>query len=217
MMSVGDADGLDPTEIAYLRAGYWAAVQTALAMLAVTGRLLAAPVGRVRRTGDAPASEYPLARALFNDLFAMLGPRELANRPPVQRVLRDIRVRLVRHGYLRPRWQRILLPAALVTAPPCLAARLMGHGLPGPVAVLGVTACVGSAAWFLSRRTARGARAAATAGTARAETVELAVALFGNVALRAFLPILARDGGVLDGGTWTRRIDEPEPKRIRWR
>jgi uncharacterized protein (TIGR04222 family) len=163
----------------------------------------------------------------------MLGPRELANRPTVQRVLRDIRVRLVKYGYLRPWRRRVLLPAVLVTAPPCFAAWLISPGLGSPVAVLVMTAAVGSATWFLPRRTVRGARTlrrlrsrhadltamingAVPADGPQPQTVALAVALFGDAALRALLPTLARGGGLLDGGSWSRRIDEPEPRRMRW-
>jgi hypothetical protein len=64
-----------------------------------------------RRLVDAPAADQVLERSLFNELYGMMGPRELANKPRVQQVLRDIRLRLVRQGYLRP-WRRRVLPPA---------------------------------------------------------------------------------------------------------
>src|SRR5215471_4900189 len=65
--------GLAPTHVAYLRGGRWSATQTALAMLAARGLLVAGPPGRIRRTGVPPPASEVLERALFNDLYATRG------------------------------------------------------------------------------------------------------------------------------------------------
>lgn len=227
---------MEPVEAAYLRGGYWAAAQAALAMLAASGRLVAGSPGRVQRAGFAPPADQVLARALFSELYGMAGPRELANKPRVQEVLRGIRLRLVRRGYLRPWPRRVLLPAALVAMPSCVVAPVLaGHGANGLFPVLVVVVSVALASWFLPRKTLAGERAlrtlrlrhadlavldrraAAVGGDADPQTIELAVALFGNAALRALLPRLAVEGGLLDGGKWTPRLDEPEPKGRGWR
>ncbi|GIH12741.1 TIGR04222 domain-containing membrane protein [Rugosimonospora africana] len=226
-----EAKQLGPTEIGLLRGGRWAAAQTALAMLAARGRLIAGPPGRIRRTGVAPSGDHMLERALFSDLYGTMGARELANQPRVRQVVKDVELRLVRQGYLRARSVRILLPVASLTVVPCVAARPASQEVGIPL----VLASVVLALWFLPRRTWSGSRAlnalrarnrslatmirdgSAAGYSAVPDKVGFGVALFGRPALLAFLPTFAADAGLLDGGKWTRRLDFPEARRGRWR
>jgi hypothetical protein len=152
---MGDARPLEPTEVAYLRGGQWAATQTALAMLVARGAVV--------------------------------------------------------------------------------VARLAGHQVIGArLAIAAVLGCAALAMCFLRRRTFSGAvvlrtmrmRCADLAGvnggsvatgtaTIGLQTMGLGVALFGRTALLAFLPSIAADAGLLDGGRWSRRI-EPPPPGGRW-
>jgi uncharacterized protein (TIGR04222 family) len=216
---VKDANQLGPTEIGLLRGGQWAAVQTALAMLAARGRIDAGPSGFIRRTGGAPPEDQELERAVFSAFYGTMGAREVANQPRVRRLTKGIEKRLVRQGYLRAGWVRILLPTALLAGAPCVVAWLAGHGVMEPrVGVLLVVASVSLALWFLPRRTWFGGRLLGAArarcgsladmindGTAAKcgavpDVVGLGVALFGGPALLAFLPRMATDAGLLDGG-----------------
>lgn len=227
---------LRSTEVALLRGGYWAAAQTALAMLAARGLLVAGPPGRIRHTGVAPTSDHVLERALFSDLYGTMGPKELANQPHVRQVLQEIQSRLRRAGLLRPWWVRILLPVVLIVGTPGVLAQMAALGVLGPrLGILLVLVSVVLALSFMPRRTWSGAQAIRTLreqhkhlaniindGTAAGhgtdpEMVGLGVALFGRSALLAFLPRVAADAGLLDGGKWTRRLDFPEPKFGRYR
>jgi uncharacterized protein (TIGR04222 family) len=233
---VKEANQLGPTEIGLLRGGQWAAVQTALAMLAARGRIVAGPPGLLRRTGDAPPEDQALERALFSVLYGAMGAREVANQPRVRRLTKDIEKGLMRQGYLRAWWVRILLPTASLVGLPCVVARLAGQGVMEPrVGTLLVLVSVSLALWFLPRRTWSGGRVLSAVrgqssslanmindGTAARygavpNVVGLGVALFGGPALLAFLPRMAADAGLLDGGKWARRLDLPEAKPGRWR
>jgi uncharacterized protein (TIGR04222 family) len=115
---------------------------------------------------------------------------------------------------MRSRIRRVIVPAVLVVAPAVVTARLTATGGFDPAAGISVVlAGVLAAAWFLPRRTPRGARtlralraehgALDTDGTATTTTPEelgLAVALFGDRALHAFMPPDLLRSGLLNGG-----------------
>ena len=225
---------VEPTAIAYLRGGPWAATQTALATMASRGQLVTGPPGRIQRTGPNPPLGHTLERALYSDLYAKVGAREASIQPSVSRALQDIRTGLERDGFLRPKWRRVVLPVVLLGMSPLVVGWLANRvGLTGPAPVLVLLAFVTLAGWFIPRRTAAGARALRAArrryahlakivdsGTGSGsgyppEMVGIAVALFGNAALHTLLPRIAADAGLLDGGKWTPIDVEPAP-RNRW-
>ncbi len=210
---------LEPAEIGFLRGGSWGAAQTALAMLVVAGSVVGAGKGQIERARPTPPSGQPLARALYSSLYGAMGAREVTNQPHVQTVLRDLHKRLVRQGYLRAWWARLLVPLCLVTVPPGIGARLMAHGvIPPTVTAVAIVVCVGVGACFLPRRTLSGARTLRRLRTrggspVTAESVGLHVALYGIRGSLTLLPAHATDLGLLDGGRWNRRLDIPVPRR----
>jgi uncharacterized protein (TIGR04222 family) len=213
------------TEIALLAGGAWAAARTGLAMLSARRRLETGRPGRINRTGSAPRNGEPLEKVLFGALLGWSGAREVAAKPRVRDVLRELRHQLERRRLVRRPWVRVLVPLTLVTVPGVAVARLVALQVvpPGPGAVA-VLAGVLAAGWFLPRRTVAGARllrrlraehpgVTAAAETSRAglpprspKAVGLAVALFGDAALLSIMPAVAHRAGLLDGGRWTRQI-----------
>lgn len=207
-------------------------------MLVARGVFAASPVGQVRRVGVAPASDHELERALFNGLIGVKGAKQLANEPQALRALLDIQAGLRRARLLRAWWVRMLMPVALVAGTPVVVAWLTALAAIDPA--LGILMVLGSGAlalWFTPRRTWSGSRELRrlreqhsdladiiNAGPVHGrrvdpEVVGLGVALFGRSALLAFMPRVAADAGLLDGGRWNRGFDpadgreDPGPRR----
>lgn len=215
---------LTPTEVGWLRGGDWAATQTALAMLHRRGALRIGRVGTVERVASPLAGADPLERALYGVLYGAVGPRELMNKPRARSALSECRRKVAAARLVRPSWRRVSGPAASVTLPAVLLARLVAFGtMPawaGALVVLTLS-CVGSMLAF--RRTIVGARTLRAlrvryANLSQAgekwsaltpQDVGMVVALFGDGALLAMLPKAARDAGLLDGGRWS--TSEPQP------
>jgi uncharacterized protein (TIGR04222 family) len=232
-------DDLTAPEIALIRAGGWAAAQTALAMLVAAGCVVGAGKGQIMRTSQGSSSEEPLVRALYSSLYGSMGPRELTNQPRVQATLRDTRRRLRRQGYLRSPWVRTAVPLGLVVVPPALAARLIAHHLvPPTVAVVMLLVCLVVAVWLVPRRSVSGSRLLRRlrvrypagspspgvfladrrgdeASSPRPDEAEVGrrVALYGVAASMRLLPAHAAELGLIHGGRWNRRLDIPEATR----
>lgn len=220
-MQTGD---LTPTQIGWLRGGAWAATQTALAMLYQRGAVRVARVGTVERVVSSLADADPLERALYGVMYGAVGPRELMNKPRARSALSQCRRTVAAAGLVRPRWRRVLGPTVSIAVPAMLLGRVVAfRTVPAWAAALVVVTlpCVGIMLAF--RRTIVGARTLralrvryanlSRAGAKRSaltpEDVGLAVALFGNAALLAILPDVARDSGLLDGGRWSP--SDPQP------
>lgn len=215
---VGNDEELGGTEIGCLRGGSWAAVTTGLVMLHARG-VLVSGAGRISRTGSVRPDVEPLERALYAALYGSMGPRELASQQRVHRALGEVRRRLVERGLVRAPWRRVLIPVVLVTLPPVLLAQLVALRAIGVIVGLAAALVfVGIAGWFLPRRTLAGARALRALRARHGDIVSrpalqpaevgVAVALFGTPALLATMPKFARDGGLLDGGRWSRYLGD---------
>ncbi|MCW6005238.1 TIGR04222 domain-containing membrane protein [Micromonospora sp. CPCC 205371] len=217
--------GVLVTEVAYLASGRWAAVRAGLVMLYARGLLEAGRRGRIGRVGSSPRTGEPLERALFASLLGWSGAREVGQKPRVLVTQRELRRGLERRGLVRRWWVRALVPPGLAVLPGVLVARLVSLDVIVPqVGVLGVVACAAGAVWFLPRRTVAGARllrrlrvdhadlvAEIESGRARLgawapERVGVVVALYGDAAVVAIMPAVARGAGLVDGGRWTRFI-----------
>jgi uncharacterized protein (TIGR04222 family) len=217
--------GVLVTEVAYLASGRWAAVRVGLVMLYARGLLDTGRRGRIGRIGSSPRAGEPLERALFASLLGWSGARQVGARSRVLVAQRELCRGLERRGLLRRWWVRSLVPLGLAVLPGVVAARLVSLDMIGPqVGVLGVVACAAVAVWFLPRRTVAGARllrrlrvdhadlvAELESGRARLggwapERVGVAVALYGDAAVVAIMPAVARSAGLVDGGRWTRFI-----------
>ncbi|MEN3609270.1 TIGR04222 domain-containing membrane protein [Plantactinospora sp. ZYX-F-223] len=211
---------LSTTDLGYLTGGAWGAVRTALVMLHGRGSVTAARPGGLSRTGSMPAYAEPLERALFGALYGSTSPREVANQRRVRQALAEQREGLIGLGLLRPAWRRFLLPAMLVLVLPMVVARLVAVDLLGVgVGLLVVLAFVGMAGWFLPRRTLSGGRTLRDArrrhplpvgpdGVSAGLEPGLAMALYGTAGLLPAVRRFVRDGGLLDGGTWSRYLGD---------
>ncbi|GIG90783.1 hypothetical protein Pen02_57190 [Plantactinospora endophytica] len=218
---------LSTTDLGYLNGGAWGAVRAGLVLLHGRGRVTADRAGGIARTGSMPADGEPLERALFGALYGSMAPREVAGKRRVRQALAEQRESLIGLGLLRPAWRRFLLPAMLVLVLPMMVARLVAADLLGVgVGLLVVLAFVGLAGWFLPRRTLSGGRTLRDARRRHplpigpdGEPVDqpigldpgLAAALYGSVGLLATVRLFARDGGLLDGGTWSRFLGDSQP------
>ncbi|MCW6006761.1 hypothetical protein K1W54_19550 [Micromonospora sp. CPCC 205371] len=146
-------------------------------------------------------------------------------RPRVLVTQRELRRGLERRGLVRRWWVRALVPLGLAVVPGVLVARLVSLDVIVPqVGVAGVVAGAAVAVWFLPRRTVAGARllrrlrvdhadlvAELESGRAQLdawapERVGVAVALYGDAAVVAIMPAVARGLGLVDGGRWTRFV-----------
>ncbi|WP_275414792.1 TIGR04222 domain-containing membrane protein [Plantactinospora mayteni] len=211
---------LSTTDFGYLDGGAWGAVRAGLVMLHGRGSVTATPPGRVSRTGSMPAYAEPLERAIFGALYGSMSPREVANQRRVRQALAEQREGLIGLGLLRPAWRRSLLPATLVLVLPMVVARLVAADLLGVgVGLLVVLAFVGMAGWFLPRRTLSGGRTLRDVRrrhplpvgpdgvpAAHPDGLDpgLAVALYGSTGLLPAVRRFAQEGGLLDGGRWSR-------------
>ncbi|MBF9130212.1 TIGR04222 domain-containing membrane protein [Plantactinospora sp. S1510] len=212
-----DPSDASTTDLGYLSGGPWAAVRAALVKLHVRGLVVADRPGGLRRTGALPAGVEPLERALFGALYGSMAPREVANQQRVRRALAEQREDLIGLGLLRPSWHRVLLPAMLVLVPPTLVGRLVAGDLVGiGTGLVMVLAFGGIASWFLPRRTVSGARLLRAARRRHPFPVGgepkldpgLAAALYGAEGMLTTVPQLAREGGLLGGGRWSRFLGD---------
>lgn len=201
------------TDLGYLSGGAWNAVRTGLVMLHSRGLVVVDRPGGLRRTGALPAGVEPLERALFGALYGSMAPREVASQHRVRRALAEQREGLVGLGLFRPTWRRLLLPAMLVVLAPVVVARLVAGDLLGAEAgLVAALAFIATAGWFLPRQTGSGARLLRATRRRHPAGTEpdagLAVALYGADALLATVPRFAREGGLLDGGRWSRFLGD---------
>lgn len=211
-MEAGEAT---PVEVGWMRSGNWRATQAALAMLYARGALRpGGTAGTVERASASLAGADPLEYALYGVLYGSVGPRELMNKPRSRSALSALRRQMSAAGLVRPRWRRVVLPGALVSAQVAL---LTGLGTVPIWIVVPLLLVLSSLIGMLaSRRTIAGSRMLRVlrirhAALSEAERdarhltpveVGMAVALFGDAALRAILPGAVLAAGLLDGGRW---------------
>jgi uncharacterized protein (TIGR04222 family) len=210
--------GLGYEDFAYLRGGPQASVNATLAAMNAKGLVDAWGTGMVMSNKDlSPALQTPTEHAVWSALYEGTRPRTLAARPPMRRALNSTRVELIHAGALRPGWLwgvQHLLGLALVA----LAAVdvIDGWGF----ALAGVAVVAGIAVWFIPRRSVAGQRALVAARRKHpmptldnkakppAETVGMAVALYGNAALRSLVDRFATNGGLYDRRTFNDELGD---------
>jgi len=211
-MEAGEAT---PIEVGWMRGGNWRATQAALVMLYARRALRpGGTAGTVERASASLTGAHPLECALYGVLYGSVGPRELMNKPRSRSALSALRRQLSAAGLVRPRWRRVVIPGALVCAQVALLTEL--GTVPVWTVVPLVLALSGLIGLLASRRTIAGSRMlrvlrirhAALSKTRRdvhhLTPVEagMAVALFGDAALRAILPGSVLAAGLLDEGRW---------------
>ncbi len=204
-----EIDGFTGSEIGFLRRGGWAATRSALAMLHRRGAIQLGSTGTITRLPSALAGCDIVERALYATLTGPSGPHELLSAPRVQSTLTLVRRRLTAAGLLRPRWWRTTVPPLLLIAPAIpLGILAADHTLPfWLVTSIGAALLVAAAVLSLPR-TFYGSRSIrrlktryadlahpADAHTLTANEVGMAVALFGNPALKLIIPT-ARSAGL---------------------
>ena len=162
----------DYAVLAYIRDGRFSAVTAVLAVLHARGSVVAGKVGTVRRSDTEAAPPEGFERDVWTAIHGFVSPGALMARPTVDASLNDLRRRARQLGLLRA-----FLPVR----------------------------------GFLPARTALGRRMVDAATEACCwppspdaneipveEWVGMAVALYGNEALKVLMPTFARDSGLLD-------------------
>jgi uncharacterized protein (TIGR04222 family) len=219
--SPGSLGDLGYDGFAYLRGGPRAAINSTLAVMHTNGLVDAWRTGMVMSREElSPILQTAMEHAVWSSLYEGTRPRTLATRPHTRRALNSSRAELIRTGALRPRWlwaiQR-LLGLALVAL--SVADVIDGWGWAGAA----VAAGAGVAVWFTPRQTIAGRRALVAArhrypmpiseGQVQlpAETVGMAVALYGDTALLAIMGRFATQGGLLDRRTTNDELGDAPP------
>jgi hypothetical protein len=162
----------DYAVIAYLRNGRFNAVAAVLAVLHARGLVVAGKTGTIRRSDTGAAPPAGFERQVWGAIHGFVTPGALMARPAVDDALNDLRRRARRLGLLRP-----LLPVRGLVP----ARTRQGRGFVDAVAT--------NYPWPPSPE---------DDDRPIEDRVGLAVALYGNAALRLLMPVFARDSGLLD-------------------
>ncbi|MFE0633280.1 TIGR04222 domain-containing membrane protein [Streptomyces sp. NPDC058864] len=202
----------DPYEAAYLRDGSRGAVVVALVALHLRGTVDAGAHRTARISGPLQGLAHPLQLAVYQTLYRPAGVNAVAAARPVRREMDALRERLTDAGLIRRdrrrRTARVLVCAAVLTAVGGLVSGFpTAWDPPVRAAVSAVPVAAALALWAVPRRTRAGREALRRAQerfprprTRRAspESVQLAVALHGEPALRLAVPHFTREAGLLD-------------------
>ncbi|MFI8962373.1 TIGR04222 domain-containing membrane protein [Streptomyces sp. NPDC053493] len=200
---------LPPQALALLRGGPRAAVVVALVALHQRGAVAAGRRGTIRANGGAGRTRDPLQLGVHRSLQRALALRVLATRPKARQALDALGAELGRTGLLRPPGRLRAARALLVCVPVTVGAGLVAAGVSGPALALGGGLALAAGALLTVPPTTRAARrllATLRAGhplpahrssVTDGRDVLLYVALYGDPALRLFLPRFSRDGGLL--------------------
>jgi len=171
--------------VAYLRDGRFRCIASVLAVLHVTGNVVAGRRGAVRRSDLTTAPADGWERVIWKSLHGQVAPRTLAARRPVDEAFGDLRRELQGRRLIRPFMPaRGWLPVRTHQGDRLLAEAMARSPWP-PMA------------WSPDR--------------SPRDAVGLPIALYGAAALRVLLPAFASAGGLLDKSSADAGLFEENP------
>ncbi|MFE3068121.1 TIGR04222 domain-containing membrane protein [Streptomyces sp. NPDC059247] len=210
----GTEEPPQPQALALLRGGRRAAVTVALVALHQRGAVAAGRKHTIRANGGPGRTRDPVQLGVHGALDRAFRLRDLAQRPEARRAVDALSGELRGAGLLRPRTRLWAARVLLGGVPVTVLAGAYATGRSGTTAVgalaagtlpvlaavvlLRLPSATPAARRLLSALRERYPLPAHRREVTDGKLVQLYVALYGDPALRLFLPRFSRDGGLLD-------------------